>query len=403
MTPQVTKQCKNIPKTETTSGVNCTYSLPGNVTIRALNEQIPDDYTSGTAFSPDYRRTTNMSVVALPRYQTLWSNDPRVVTSFSDPDLTTPDPKKTTFQGVVDPILGFGRVLFNSSTDPTVIIGSDVMPTATECALYWCVQTLNTSIQNGILNQTILKTWSNDSALDTSDVYLSPYIPRSTSNHRPDYYVSPMSNVPLARFLQDAFNASVKGINLPNSQFTPDELLDLTIYSSDIAQALWHTNDLKNLMNNLADRMTDALRNLYSIPAAESDASSLGDVYTTQTYVHVTWPWLILPVGLVLASCAVLLAAVIESSRYRAVVWKSSSLAVMFHGIDGRVSENGSGGNVHSMYRKEMEMAAEEMKVRLAERRDGAIRLMEVKTGGSEVRDERKRWMGWLGRGKRWS
>lgn len=388
VTAQITKVCDEIPKTDSNSGTNCTYTLPGKLNLEAIDEQVPDDFGSAEEFSPDFRRTTNMSVLPLHRYETLWANDPEVVKSFEDPDYTKSKPAKTLFQGVADPILGFGRILFGTSKNPASAIGSNVMPTATECALYWCVQTLNTSIQNGVLNQTVVRTWSNSSANDTSDVHLSPYTSGSYAGGRHtanDYYVSPMSNVPLARFLENAFNATVRGLKMPGIGYTEEELLDLTIYSSDIAQALWHVDDLDSLMNNLADRMTDALRNLYSDPV--TDAADLGKVYTTQTYVHVTWPWLILPVALVIASCMVLLAAIISSSRHQTIVWKSSSLAVLFHGLasagggggDGGVGAGiGAGGIAHSMYKKEMEMTAEEMKVRLAETVDGDIRLVQT-------------------------
>ncbi len=322
-----------------------------------------------------------MSVVALARYEILFGNDPNVVKSFEDPNHSTSEPKKTVFQGVADPILGFGRILFNSSTDPTSAIGGDVMPTANECAMYWCVQTLNTSIQNGVLTQTVVRSWSNSSALDTSDVHLSPYETDSNTVAKratDTYYVSPMSNVPLVRFLQDAFNATVNAVNLPGAGFTEQELLDLSLYSSDISQALWYANDLSALMANLADRMTDALRNLYSDPVAAAD--NRGQVYTTRTYVHVTWPWIILPVGLVVASCGVLIAAIVSSSRHDTVVWKSSSLAVLFHGFVG--------GSGESVYNKQMEKRAEEMKVRLKETADGDLRLVEVKRGSGGV--ERK-------------
>ena len=413
VTAQVTKVCDEIPKTDSTSGTNCTYTLPGNLNLEAVDEQVPDDFGSAEAFSPDFRRTTNMSVLPLHRYETLWANDPEVVQSFEDPDYTISKPAKTLFQGVADPILGFGRILFGTSKNPASAIGSNVMPTATECALYWCVQTLNTSIQNGVLNQTVVRTWSNSSANDTSDVYLSPYTSgsylggRHTAN---DYYVSPMSNVPLARFLENAFNATLRALQMPGMGYTEEELLDLSIYSSDIAQALWHVDDLDSLMNNLADRMTDALRNLYSDPV--TDAADLGKVYTTQTYVHVTWPWLILPVALVIASCIVLLAAIISSSRHQTIVWKSSSLAVLFHGLASAGAGGGeggvAGGVAHSMYRKEMEMTAEEMKVRLAETVDGDIRLVQTMKQQQQGRDiaasnnhSRGRWRELVDFGKR--
>lgn len=356
--------------------------------ITAQDQQIPDDYSSAEAQSPLFKMTTNMSVVALPRYPTLYGNDPSVVQSFNDPEYTTPTPGKTVFQGVADPILGFGRIVFNGSNNPTIAIGGNVMPTATQCALHWCVQTLDTSIQNGVLNQTTVGTWSNSSALDTSDVHLQPNFTSLVGGKAGanGYYVSPISNLPLVKFLQDAFNATMQGINLPGMGLTEQELFDLTIYSSDIAQALWYADDMDSLMSNLADRMTDALRNLYSDPA--SDADNVGEVYITQTYVLVTWPWLILPVGLVLASCMVLFAAIISSSRYQTIVWKSSSLAVLFHGL-----ARSEGSNGHSVYRKQMEMTAEEMKVQLVDTADGSLHLVQLKQQSNKLsKTQLRRW-----------
>lgn len=44
------------------------------------------------------------------------------------------------------------------------------------------------------------------------------------------------------------------------------------LFSSNTAQALWHVDDLNSFINNLADRITDALRNLYSDAASDADA-----------------------------------------------------------------------------------------------------------------------------------
>ena len=104
-----------------------------------------------------------------------------------------------------------------------------------------------------------------------------------------------------------------------------------------------------------------------------------------------------------LASCAVLLAAMLESARYRAVVWKSSSLAVLFHGLKsaGADATGGGGGNDvgKDMYRKDMEDRAKGMMVRLREGKGGDVRLVEVNdTRGIEaVRTRERSWTGWLG------
>ena len=70
----------------------------------------------------------------------------------------------------------------------------------------------------------------------------------------------------------------------------------------------------------------------------------------------------------------VLLAPIISTSRHQTTVWKSSSLAVLFHGF-----VRAAGGNRRSVYRKQMETAAQEMEVRLAEGADGELRLVKLK------------------------
>ena len=313
-----------------------------------------------------------MSVVAWRRYEALLGNVPSMIGGSGALNHTSLSPGTTVFQSVGDPILGFGRVIFNGSNNSVSAIGSQVMPRATECTLYWCVQTLDTSIQNGILNQTLVGSWSNSPALDTAAVYLAPNFTSNAGgkSRAGGYYVSPMSNLPLVRYLQGVFNATVrgnttvKGTNPPGLGFPEQELTEpILSYTSGLAQALWYADDLDSFMSNLADRMTDTLRNLYSDPEP--------DTTTTETYVLVTWPWLALPVGLVLSSCMVLVAIITSSSRYQTMVWKSSSLAVLLHGLGGGGERSG-----FLVYKKQMEKEAEDMKVQLAENTSGDLRLV---------------------------
>ena len=66
-------------------------------------------------------------------------------------------------------------------------------------------------------------------------------------------------------------------------------------------------------------------------------------------------------------------AAVISSSRYQIVVWKLSSLAVLFYGLAAGDERYG-----HSVYRRQMENTAEVMKFQRAESTDGDLRPVEV-------------------------
>ena len=344
------------------SATNCTYHVPGKLEFGINSTNIQADFSGATSEDPSDTMSTNMSVVALPRGQTLYSaglvEDP-------DADITVApgsSPAITTFQGIPDPLLAFGRVVFNNSFTPMPIIGGDVKPVATECALYWCVQTLNTSVQNGILNQTTTQIWFNNSAADTG--YSSLFPPPRAGQPARDYQVNPLAKIPLAQFLEKTFTANMSAISLYGN--TALQNAQLTEWSSDVAQALWNIEDLNGLMINLADRMTDALRNQFP----DASHSPEGSVYLLQTYVHVSWPWLILPVVLVLASCILLSASVVANHGNRNVVWKNSSLAVLFHGL----TDNAHTG--HLVGQKEMEEAAKDMNVHLREYTKDDLRLV---------------------------
>lgn len=261
--------------------INCTYQLPDNVIIPVNSTQIVDDFGAPVLRSDQFRKTTNMSIITLPRSESFYASgiaaDPSadiVVQPGSKPAITT-------FQGATDPLLAFGRVVFNSSFIPIPVIGGNIKPKATECALYWCVQTLNSPVTNGILSQNTIQTWFNKSAADTADSYLSP--PPSGNQKPRNYFVGPMSNLPLVRFLEDTFTVNISALELPGSGKTLEEVAELTVWSSDVAQALWNVEDLAGFMNNLADRMTDTLRNQFADPSN----SPKGSVYVMQTYVHV--------------------------------------------------------------------------------------------------------------------
>ena len=364
-----------------TKNTNCTYHLPENIAIGANTTIIDDIYGGPVSRSPNYTQTTNMSIVPLPRAQTLYAAG-----LIADPGadvVAGPDykPSTTTFQGIPDPLLAFGRIVFNNSFTPPPVIGSRVKPHATACALGWCVQTLNTSVQNGRLVQSTLRSWLNDSAADVADAYLTPpAAPLNTAQAQAQapsrtYHISPLANIPLVQFLQKTFTANMSGINLPGSGKTLEEMAELTQWSSDAAQAFWGAEDLGVVMEDLAARMTDALRNAFP----DGANSPRGRVYVMQTYVHVSWAWLILPVLLVIFSCVLLLASIITGRGGRGVVWKNSSLAVLLHGFGGG-EERGA-----VVRAGEMEEVARGMRVQLSEGRSGDVRLVAVEQVDREM------------------
>lgn len=156
-TQQTTVKCIN-NKDESTGGTNtnCIYYLPGDIIVSAGNTIVTDNYEKidNLSFSDQFRRTINMSAAALYCFDVLITN----AVSTGDNAVVTPqgEPSITKFLDISVPLLGFGRIVFNNRHLSVPSIGESIMPNATECAMFWCVQTLDTAIQNGILFKILL-------------------------------------------------------------------------------------------------------------------------------------------------------------------------------------------------------------------------------------------------------
>lgn len=94
------------------------------------------------------------------------------------------------------------------------------------------------------------------------------------------------------------------------------------------ADMLWQLSwvgNVTDMMTNIASSMTSAMMN-------NADDPLVGIGYSEEVYIRVRWPWLILPAALVLSTMALLILVMVKSSSSRVVLWKSSLLALMFHG-----------------------------------------------------------------------
>ncbi len=75
--------------------------------------------------------------------------------------------------------------------------------------------------------------------------------------------------------------------------------------------------------------MTNAIR------ASGGGVPVRGTAYEMSTFVHIRWGWITLPATVVLMTGAFLAAAMLKSRTTRTKLWKSSALAMLFHGLDG--------------------------------------------------------------------
>lgn len=92
-----------------------------------------------------------------------------------------------------------------------------------------------------------------------------------------------------------------------------------------------------------------------------------------QTYVHVRWAWLTLPVTCVVSALVYLVTIILMTRRLGALVWKSSVLPYLFHGLDQLIVTETSAGQV-----TEMLDAAANVKARLVKDGEGTWKLLRV-------------------------
>lgn len=96
------------------------------------------------------------------------------------------------------------------------------------------------------------------------------------------------------------------------------------------AHSLNYPANIPEVMANIAESITLHLRQ-----ETPNSTTALGAVWQQVTVVEIRWPWLILPVSIVLITAVLLIAAVLSSKSDISAVtsWKSSSLPFLFHGI----------------------------------------------------------------------
>lgn len=192
--------------------------------------------------------------------------------------------------------------------------------TAMQCAMWYCVNTYTATVVDGMLRQGRLSSWRNDSALPSQSSDLIYHFPTSFTNTTANssvFRVTHLAAKSMNKFMSELFTGS-GGVNGSGSTFT-----------SDIIQALYTTDALPELIDNLAISMTNNIRQQNE---SVSSPEWRGTAWESQTYVHVRWAWFAFPTALVVLSLALLVGTIIET-RYREVlIWKSNNLALLFHG-----------------------------------------------------------------------
>lgn len=87
---------------------------------------------------------------------------------------------------------------------------------------------------------------------------------------------------------------------------------------------LYESQNLTQSLQSMDEAMTDNIRS-----ASEISSRIAGRAYSNVTFIHVRWPWIILPVAVVVLSIILLGATIISSRQLKAILWKSSLLPLI--------------------------------------------------------------------------
>ncbi|KAJ6008105.1 hypothetical protein N7540_012081 [Penicillium herquei] len=270
------------------SSINCTYISPSGFNL-TLN------LNSITAFTEELQ---NLSFFAVD----YWSAISRFGVKTLDID---------------NPITSFIKISQNESILYTSnnFTAAAPKPSLTECAIYWCEKEYAPSNYSGSATGTpIVQTQQLRSGTDDQ---LTPLPGAKSLSNESSYYVYWQTSGDLDLLFQSVFTGTSHDV-ASQSTFT------LGFTMNDFLQ----TSNISEIVDSISTKLTDAMR------ADGSSQKIRGIAFRDEVFIEVRWPWIILPLCVVLGSVFLLLATTIATREGIFVLWKSSVLSLLMTDLD---------------------------------------------------------------------
>ncbi|OTA55100.1 hypothetical protein K449DRAFT_438930 [Hypoxylon sp. EC38] len=201
-----------------------------------------------------------------------------------------------------------------------------------ECVLYFCVNEYHAEVSNGNFKETVAATYTGEHDPvfgENITITVPPLAKRTTSQ---EFVVTSEAWRAIAYHFSDFWTGNVTGQTGERST------------SNDVLSALYDLGEdgsgsgaqkpggENNTIAAVAASMTKYLR-LYEQTRKpgenRSDTMAVGTAWTAETYVHVRWEWMILPIALEGLALAFLVATIIQSKMSGIALWKSSTLPML--------------------------------------------------------------------------
>lgn len=263
--------------------------------------------------------------------------------------------------------------------------GNWTKPDASQCIMWFCVKSYSSSVKAGHYKEEVTSSWPPfDLKLEDEPglaylPYERPTKPDQVANK--NYTLKPPNNDTM--YHVDTFTGTLLQYWLAGMIFDLSWSWSGTeqFYGSqDMAQFFYEAQNssaggnastvgLSRVMDRVSNILTTHMRS-QDVQKPEISGSALG----TLPFVRARWYWAVLPVALVGSTVLFMAWTVIISLRNGVPVWKSSSLAVMVHGLRDDISRQISTSKLDAMERRADDYAIVMATKDLEYRMDGAHR-----------------------------
>ncbi|KAF2143123.1 uncharacterized protein K452DRAFT_166926 [Aplosporella prunicola CBS 121167] len=150
---------------------------------------------------------------------------------------------------------------------------------------------------------------------------------------------------------------------------------DFTFFDSGkLAYQYISYRDLRTVSTNIAHALSSMLRSERNLNITFVE----GDAYTQETYIHVRWAWLSFPICIVLLTTMLLITTIIQSIQNGNALFKSSLIALLFHGLEGWNKEelDATKDTEHQETPQSLIKRAKSMRARFERAEDGELKFL---------------------------
>ncbi|KAJ5189463.1 hypothetical protein N7491_005794 [Penicillium cf. griseofulvum] len=273
---------------------NCSYQSPNNFSF---------DFDGFMSMDYEYENITF--------HMHHWSSRPRK----SNPILDIQTPIFSLIE--VDYTNPVSYTISNATAPPT-------KPLITECAIYFCErkysassylpETRNSHPIHIVDTQQLVATNVREESpyyFSTDSVHLAPPNGSTTLSKNASYSIDHQTFNTFEPTMMRLFNSTA----VFSSNVSTSDILNLA--------TILRKGNLSQLLDLMSTSVTDTLR------ANPHGTKIPGKAFRVETFIHVRWPWIILPVIVTLGSIALLLGTAIGSKHRNAVLWKCMVLPLL--------------------------------------------------------------------------